>query len=374
MTQPSHSSFFAQPKFLVGLRAMEHIPVDLDGFNARRPMVIVHPQAKGLVKRFVRSLADSNLSVGALVHCALPYVNQYELERLAGLFRWRQCDSVVAIGGEFAMDIAKALATTLTDGNELKHGEIKDRTIPLVYIATQAIGGNEVTTTMNLDGREVISDFLYPDIVCIDNRMVGQKAGLNSTVVAAIGSLAWCVEGVANEQCSPFAEASVLTAIRLIADNLPSLAKRPADKKSALAVVNGVAVAGTVKSNCKGGVACLAAELLARETGHNTNLLAGLLLPYVLRYKQERNQTIKDDLLLALTGIDAYSTIAADDRSKESIRIIESLVSLAGVELNQLKIQQYLLQKIAIDVEDISESRVSMDYCLGFLQFVFGDN
>lgn len=349
---------------------MEHIPVELDGYNAQRPMVIVHPQAKGLVNRFVRSLADSNLTVGAMVHCALPYVNLYEVERLASLFRWRQCDSVIAIGGEFAMDIAKALATTLTDGNELKLGVIKDRTIPLVYIATQAIGGKEVTTTVDLDGREVISDFLYPDVVCIDNRMMGQKSGLNSTVVAAIGSLAWCVEGVANEQCSPFAEASVLTAISLIADNLPRLVQKPNDNKSALAVVNGVAVAGTVRSNCKGGMVCIAAELMAKETGYNSNLLAGILLPYALRYKQERDQSIKDDLLLALTGIDAYSTIAADDRSKESIRILESLVSLAGIELQQLNIQQYLHQKIAIAVEGKSDSQISKDYCLGFLQFV----
>ncbi len=353
---------------------MEHLPVELDGYNAHRPMVIVNPQAKGLVKRFIRALADSNLAVGALVYSTLPYVNYSEVEQLAGLFRWRQCDSVVAIGGEFTMDIAKALAISLTDGNELRHGEIKDRTVPLVYIATQAICGSEVTTTMNLDGRGVTSDFLYPDIVCVDNRMVGQRAGLYSTLTSALAAMAWCAEGVAHEHCSPFAEASAFTAISLIAENLPKFAHNPRDKKSVLAVVNGIAVAGTVQSNTVGGVACFAAKLLARETGYSSNLLAALLLPYALRYKQERGQSVKDDLLLALVGIDAHSTIAAEDRTKESIRIIGSLVSLAGITLNQLNIQQHLLQKIALDVEDLSESRISTDYCLGFLQFVFGDN
>jgi alcohol dehydrogenase class IV len=348
---------------------MEHIPVDFDGYNAHRPMVIVHPQAKGLVKRFVRSLADSNLSVGALVDCSLPYVNQNEVKRLAGLFKWRQCDSVVAIGGEFTMDIAKALAISLTQGNDLKSLEIHDRTIPFAYIATQNINGSEVTNTMNLDGREVTSDSLYPDLVCIDKQMVGQRAGLHATVTAAAGALAWCAEGVANELCSPFAEASAFTAISLIADNLPNLVKRPDDKRSALAVLNGIAVAGAVRSNTQGGVACLAAKLLASETGYSANLLSGLLLPYALRYKQERGQIVKDDLLLALTGIEKYCDISAEGRSNESIRIIESLVSLCSIKLDQLKIQQHHIQKIAIGAEELSESRVTMDYCLGFLNF-----
>ena len=372
MPQQNQTSFFAQPKFLVGLRAMEHIPVDLDGYNAHRPMVIVHPQAKSLVKRFVRSLADSNLSVGALVDCSLPYVNQTEVKRLAGLFKWRQCDSVVAIGGEFTMDIAKALAIFLSEENDFKSLKIHGRTIPFAYIATQNINGAEVTNTMNLDGRELVSDFLYPDIVCIDNRMVGQRDGLDTTVNAALGALAWCVEGVGGNQSSPYSDASAFTAISLIADNLPKLAQKPTDKKAALAILNGLAVAGTVRSNTRGGVACLAGKLLAGETGYSTNLLAGLLLPYALRYKQERGQTVKDDLLLALTGIEKYCAISAEGRSNESIRIIESLVSLFSIKLDHLIIQQHQIQKIAIGVEELSESRVTTDYCLGFLNFALG--
>jgi alcohol dehydrogenase class IV len=351
---------------------MEHIPVDLDGYNAHRPMVIVHPQAKHLVKKFIRSLADSNLTVGAMVHCTLPYVNRYEIVQLAGLFRWRQCDSIIAIGGEFTMDIAKALAIFLSDETDFKSLQIHDRTIPFAYIATQDISGTEVTGTMNLDGREVASDFLYPDIVCIDNRMVGHRYGLDKTIYAALGALAWSLEGVADEQCSPFAEASAYTAISLVAGNLPKLVQKPTDKKSALAVVNGITVAGTVRSNSQGGVACLTGELLAVELGYDANLLAGLLLPIALRYKYEQGQAIQDDLLLALAGVNGYSAISAEHRSKESIRITELLASFANIKIDQLKIQQHLIQKVAAGVQRISNSRISTDYCFGFLTYVLG--
>jgi alcohol dehydrogenase class IV len=353
---------------------MEHIPVELDGYNAHRPMVIVHPQAKGLTKRFIRSLADSNITVGALVDCSLQYVNQIEIERLTGLFKWRQCDSIIAVGGEFTMDIAKALAISLSKENDFKQLHIKSRTIPLAYIATQHIDGTEVTNKMNLDGREVASDFFYPDIVCIDNRMVGQAKGLNSTIIAALGALARCVEGVAGDQNSPLGEASAFTAIGLIAKHLPILAQKTANKKAALAVVNGICVAGMVRSNTQGGVACFSAEILARKSNNSANILAGLLLPIALKYKMESGLKIKDDLLLALCGIEKFCTISAEEKTNESIRILESLVSLSSIKLHQLNIQQHLLPKVAIAVEEHIDSRLSMDYCLGFLKYALEED
>ena len=375
MSQP-HTSFFAQPKFIVGNRAMDHIPTELDGYNAKRPMVLTNPQEKKLFFRHFRNaLAESNITIVALYTDIPNYVNINEVKRLAGLYKWRQCDSIISLGGSVILDTAKALAIEVSEGNVLSKMEIETPLPPLVYIATPQVDGFEVTDSVNIDGKRHHSPFLYPEIVCIDSKTAVSKEAEKEVIYASLDSLAHCIEGASKEPNNPFADASAFTAIRLIAHNLPIFAKRPKNQKAALALLNGIAVAGTVRSNTNGGLACLSAEVIANQTGYPQGMISGFLLPLALKHKQKFNYSIREDLLLSLYGIDNFCSTPKEKRIEEAIRFLEdmsqALSKYLPKNLKDLNLQEHLLSKISHMVETKSESRISAEECANFLKTAY---
>ncbi len=372
MNQSTNHSFFAQPKFLVGSRAMEHIHIELDGYNASRPMVIASKADNVNVKRFIRALADSNITIAALVDNALPYVNPNEIEKLAGLFHWRECDSIIALGGKRVMDIAKALNLKV-NGLEMESPlKIKMQLKPLIYIATERINGNEVTNTINIDGKILHSDSIYPDIVCIDNRMVSVGNNFNSLVFAAFNSLAHCIEGAETANSNPFVDASALTAIRLIVDNLKIIIRKPNDKKAGVGLANGIAIAGTISSNTQGDICCLCAKHLSKETRLPRGMLAGIMLAPSLQYKKEKGMDIRHDLLLAMVGIEEFCSTPKQNKITKAIkeirRITNSLEKIIPRTLSELKVQEQILTRVAQRVEEDSKGQIEKDFCYNFLQ------
>ncbi len=372
MNQSQNHSFFAQPKFLVGHRAMEHIHIELDGYNASQPMVIASKADNVNVKKFIRALADSNITIVALVDNVLPYVNPNEIEKLAGLFRWRDCDSIIALGGESVMDIAKALNLRL-NGIEIDEPlELNTTLKPFVYIATAKINGHEVTNTINVDGKILHSDFLYPDIVCIDNRMISAKRNFNSLIFAAFNSLAQCIEGAETSSNNPFVDASALTAIRLIVDNLKIIIRKPNDKKAGVGLANGISIAGTIRSNTRGHLCCMCSGILANNTELPQGLFAGILLAPSLQYKMDKGMDIRHDLLLAMVGIEQFCSTPKQDkitRAIEEIRkITKSLEKIIPKNLSELKVQEHILTKVAQKIEEDSKGQIEKDFCYNFLQ------
>jgi alcohol dehydrogenase len=374
MTQTDNTTFFAQPKFLVGSRALEHIPVELDGYNAKRPMVITNQKnKKKYLKHLTCSLAESNVTIGALYDETHHYVNIQEIKRLVGFFNWRQCDSIIALGGEAVLNTAKAIAVSLSDENDFS--KIASPLIPIVYIATTYLNGKEVTNSVNIDGKEFFSNFLFPDIVCIDKRMAASTENPSQLIYAALDSLAHCVEGAAQVPINPFVDASTYTAIQLIAENLPLFVKKPSNNKAALAIINGISVAGTVRSNSQGSLACLSAEVIANKTGYPRGMISGALLPLALRFKLDNNLIVRDNLLLALCGIDKYCSVPESNKVSEAVKELENLNSILSAylpkSLKDIKLQEHLIQKVAAQANEISNGKVSEEHCFRFLRTAF---
>lgn len=375
MSQP-HTSFFAQPKFIVGSKAMDHIPTELDGYDAKRPMVLTSTEGKKhFLKHLRNALAESNVLIAALYHDIEDYVNVDEVRRLAGLYKWRQCDSIISLGGGATLNTAKALAVEVSEVNDTNQMHIDTPLTPIIYIATPHVDGYEVTCSVNIDGKRYHSLYLYPDIVCIDSKVVTLKGTEKDVIYASLDSLAHCIEGASQEPHNPFADASAFTAIRLIADNFLEFAKKPKSRKSALALLNGIAVAGTVRSNTKGGLACLSSEVIAHHTGYPQGMISGMLLPFALKHKFNKNQTIREDLLLALNGIDKFCSIPKEVKIKQAIRFLDelnaSLSKYLPKNLSEIYLQEHLLGKIANLVETMSSSAIKAEEFEIFLKTAY---
>lgn len=368
MTTKPNNTFFAQPKFLVGIRAMEHIPIELEGFNARRPLVISDMNhGKKYKKLFINSLAESNVIVGAFIDDALPYVNKAEIERIAGLFRWRGCDSVIAIGGGAVMNNAKALALAVANGDRFSPESFSNRPVPLVYIATSQIDGLEVTGNVDVDGKHFKSDFHFPNVVCIDNRMVALEKNKSNLIATAFLSLTHCIEGVASASGNPFADSAAFSAIRLICDNLYSVVKKRNDRKSLLGLINGIAIAGTVHHNTQVGIVGLSSQFLSRQTGVEAGFIAGFTLPVFIKYKLDNGIAVRDELLLALKGIDSYCAVSKGERLAEAQKTLADLTGLISTKIVFSNIQAHLLEKAAKYVETESNKSFSQNDCIRIL-------
>ena len=372
----NNTSFFAQPKFLVGNRALEHIHVELDGLNACRPMVITNKIfGKSYATRFIRSIADSNITIGALFDDAIPYVNIDEVKRLSGLYRWRKCDSIIALGGESVMDFAKSLNLVLNDIKIRECMEIQTPLIPLVYVATSQIDGFEVTNSVNIDGKRFYSGYLYPDIVCLDKRMVSPILKMDHLVYSAAGSLAKCIEGLASSQHNPFLDAMAFSAIQLIVDNLKVVVTHQKEKNAIVGLINGIAIAGTISSNTNGDLVSLISAILSKETGVSSGKISGILLPHYLQGIIDEKLEFRDEILLALVGINNFCSVAKDEKAKKAVEAIKNLIdTLSDYFPKGLKVfnaHEHFLSRIAIQVSDLSQGKISQQRCLSFLQQVY---
>lgn len=378
MNSGGFSEFFSQPKYTVGKRAMEHIPVELDSYDAKRPMVITNKAITraGLAKKFIKALYDSNITIGAMFDDAPPYVTLDLVERLKGLYRWRECDSIIGVGGASVMDAAKALNIALSTDNGFSGGidsvKIDSPMSPMFYAAAMIYDGYEASASVKIEGRVINSHFLYPDLVCIDNTMAAPRRAVEQFIYAAVEALTACVEGAADSLGNAMIDTSAYAGIQLIAENLTRVYKKPSDKKASLAVANGMAVAGSVRSNSSGGMAVLAAEVLSAETGHPAGKIAGILLPRALKFKLKKKIAVREDLLLAISGIDRFCMTPKNERQSAAVEALSALFAPLGIlippSLKYLRVQEHLIEKTAVKVEELSGKKLSRGDCAEFLR------
>jgi alcohol dehydrogenase class IV len=273
------------------------------------------------------------------------------------------------------MDNAKATRIAVAEEHEPSESTKKSPMVPLVYIATQVVDGYEVTSSMNIDGKRIYSESFYPDVVCIDKSMMLPQKNDKSLYFSALDALGHCIEGASMAQVNPFVDAAAFTAIRLIAENLRAMAKNPKDNSAMLGLINGIAVAGTVRSNTMKGMLCLSGSFLAQQTKNHAGLIIGVLLPYFIKDKINRGIPVRDDLLLALKGIDGFCAVPKNEKSDESLKVLLDILSSLNkripISLRELNIQQQLLDKAAAYVVESSESNIDRNDCRSFLQLAY---
>lgn len=379
MKSGGYVEYFSQPKFIVGKKAMEHIPVELDSFNAHRPLVLTSANISGRcrIKTFVKALYESNVVIGALFDDLPPGDSGIELvERLSGLYRWRQCDSIIAIGGGAVMDTARALNVAVSTGFDFRQGvdglKLESRLAPLFYVASPVYDGFEASHTARIEGRPFFSEFLYPDLVCIDRRMAAPGKYIDSFVFSAVESLSRCVEGASGENDNHFLDSSAYAAIQLISCNLVRSSRKPRDKNAAVAVANGIAVAGSVRSNSGEGVVAILSQILSKETGYPPGMISGVLLPHALDYRKRKKMYFRDDLLIALSGIEHFCTVPRKDRAGEGIGVLETMISSLSAfipsSLEDMRIQDHIIRKAADRAAEMGGKEITRDMCADILR------
>lgn len=144
------------------------------------------------------------------------------------------CDLVVAIGGGSAIDSAKAIALSATNGgNCWDYTERADEKVtrptkeglPLIVVPTTAGTGTEATSYAVINNPKqkrkctIISDFIYPDVSLIDPTIM-QTIPPMLTALTGIDTFAHAVESYISVNATPISEMLSLQAVKLFAKSI----------------------------------------------------------------------------------------------------------------------------------------------------------
>jgi alcohol dehydrogenase len=147
MNSPENSGFFSQARIMSGLKALENIPLELEGMSAGCPLLITDGDTvrKGLLKKLINSFSGSPISAGGLFDRVGPAAQPETVEEVADLFRRCRCDSIIALGTGAVVNTAKGVNILLNiDGmmtSATGSSSISRSLMPLVAVPTAPIQG-----------------------------------------------------------------------------------------------------------------------------------------------------------------------------------------------------------------------------------------
>lgn len=333
----SYYEFFCPVKVIAGKAALEHIPYELTGLAAKRPMIITDKGVRkaGLLEPVITACEESGLEIVSIYDDVPPDSSTTVVRDITAIYRSEKCDSIIAVGGGSAIDTAKAVNILVSEGGDdiskyVGAGVLKHPLKPFFVVPTTAGTGSEVTAVAVIADTEksvklpFTSSFLLPNAAIIDPRMTVTLPP-HITAATAMDALTHATEAFTGLAKNPLSDAYATAAIRKINQSLLTVMDNPDDTDGRLELAQASTMAGIAFSNSMVGLV----HALGHATGALCHLPHGLCmslyLPYVLEYNLESIREPLSDLLLYLDGADAYAVTPANRRAEASITAIRRL-------------------------------------------------
>ena len=329
--------FFCPVKVIAGKAALEHIPYELTGMAAKRPMIVTDKgvRAARLLEPVVAACEESGLEIISIFDDVPPDSSTSVVKDIAGIYRSEKCDSLIAVGGGSAIDTAKAVNILVSEGGDdiSKYsgaGLIKHPLKPFLVVPTTAGTGSEVTSVAVItDTKKSVklpfsSSFLLPNAAVIDPRMT-LTLPPHITAATAMDAMTHATEAFTCMAKNPLSDAYATSAIRKISQSLLQVMDNPKDTGGRLELAQASTMAGIAFSNSMVGLV----HALGHATGAICHLPHGmcmsLYLPYVLEYNLESIRETLGELLLYLDGPEVYAATPSSRRAEASISAIRKL-------------------------------------------------
>jgi alcohol dehydrogenase class IV len=338
-----HPHRFCNPvKITSGIKALEHLPVELGHHGAVRPMVLTHREHgfRRRLRRLVKAFRDSGMTL--VVYDRLPQeTDPGEIHTLAGHFRDAGCDAILALGGGGLLHQAKALrllaekaisetdalegesfskaVSPSMDGGSQEVGaipagpselpdpdDLTGDTVPLFWLPTGPGAGDELGGDLHIAGRSLRHPRLRPQMACIDKRLLdlGDRCQvLNNVLVALVNAVEVCLTRGDNPFAATYAEA----AIKTIAETLTpeGLGARRADIH--LALTNAAVWADCARDMAPVGRAHRLGRALSEQLDTDVGICMALCLPAVVDDALAKEARLAAELLHLLGDADLYS-------------------------------------------------------------------
>jgi alcohol dehydrogenase len=314
-----------------GNKALEHLPVELAGLNAFKPLIITSLEAAGqkAIRTLTDAFGDSGMTMG-LFDGITDAADLTLIENLKTICIKEQYDAVIALGGGTIVDAAKVLnlASSLpaVDSRLLApETPIRQHLRPLVVIPTAQADGLEASKFARLNRMTFSSEYLAPNLVVIDPRLIRAKEGktIAATGLAALGR---ALEAHISADKNPFRDAYSFAAISFIRENLPAAVKNPGDKKAALAISNAAAMSGCAFSNTETSLLHKLGQVFSDLQHIPPGIIIGMCLPHVLGDYLKKDGYNPAALLQPLAGDDEFVATPAAKRADAALSVLGSFL------------------------------------------------
>jgi len=233
------------------------------------------------------------------------------------------------------LDTAKGVNILVSENSEnlmdfAGFGALKRRLKPLIAIPTTSGTGSEMTLVAVIADHEkdvkmlFPSLFLLPDFAVLDSRMTKT---LPSFLTAATGmdAMTHACEAYTCLSKNPLSDATAMSAIKLISENILKAIKKPGDLDARLALASGSALAGMSFSNSMVGMVHALGHSIGAICHVPHGICMSILLPYGLEYNLHKTAHLTAELLFPLKGEDAYNNASPVERPLLAIEAIREL-------------------------------------------------
>ncbi|RZQ51324.1 alcohol dehydrogenase [Pseudoalteromonas phenolica] len=350
-----------KPTLITGNGAMLKLAKLMVSCGVRRPLII----ADGFMTQNDNLSALTQLLKDAKCQFTIfdevvPNPTMLEVENSVTMAQSIQADGIFVVGGGSAIDIAKVVAATLTNGNKPKKligmMRVRNKPLPLFAVPTTSGTGSEVTVAA------VISDPVsHQKAFFLDPYFVPLAAGLDTDLLASLppaitaytgmDALTHAIEAYIARVHFNDAQSDALTAIRLLLEYLPRAYKNGTDVEAREMVALASFMAGYAFSKQGLGYVHAISHQLSAHYNTPHGLANAVVLPRVLRFNKPHCLIQLAEIESAISGGGsdlpeqqlAHSFIKRIDQLSDELQINKSLDSL--LEKDFFKIAKQALRE-----------------------------
>jgi len=331
------SGFDFQPRtrVVLGSRAVDRAGELARQLGFRRSLVVADPGivASGHAARVVSALADARIEIHLTSEVGVNPDSDM-VARGAALAAPLRIDSIVAVGGGSALDLAKGINFLLTNGGTMAdyrgYGKASTPLLPMIGIPTTAGTGSEAqsyaviadaATHMKMACGDPTAAFrvaiLDPDLTASAPRAV--------TAVAGFDAIAHAIETSVTTRRTALSDLFAERAWTLLEGAYQRVLSAPDDAEARAAMMLGAHLAGMAIEQSMLGAAHACANPLTARFNVTHGLALAILLPHVVRW----NGPVVSHRYADLLGPDRRSLDPAGALAQR----LEEMTSAAGLRL-----------------------------------------
>lgn len=361
---PSYYEFQNSAKILSGKFALENIPNELKGFNAKKVLVLSDKTLEkiGTIQILIDAISGKSVEIGG-IFTDIPQDSSIDVvDIIVGKYKELKCDAIIALGGGSVIDTAKGVRMVLSQEKEnimelcgcelISYG----KHIPFIAIPTTSGTGSEATLVAVILNKiqnvkmEFISYFLVPDVAVLDSRMT---LTLPKKITASTGMDALChaIESYTCLQKNPMSDAYAISAIEIIRDNIEIAVKEPNNQDARLEMANASLMAGVAFSNSMVGLIHAIGHALGGVSRVPHGDAMSILMPHCMRFNKDKLEKQYAKLLLYIAGEEVLINTPKEKRADKTIETIENLLN----RLNKLSGLPTKLSDTGVKKEDFDK-------------------
>ncbi len=313
----------------------------------------------GTAKPVLDSLAGSGIGV-TVYDGVVTEPTLHNVDEGLNLVRQHKCDLVIGVGGGSCIDTAKAVSIMSANpgsfGDYRGFDKFPSPGLPIMAVPTTAGTGSEATfQSVITDTEHNIkmsngSRFLMPQVAIVDPLLtVGMPKRL--TAGTGLDALTHAIEAYVSVKAQPMSDLMALSAIELLAENLPRAWAKPDDLEARTKTLQGAFLAGSAFANASVGLV----HGMARPVGAFFHVPHGLsnatLLAVVMEFCLSGNPERYARIARAM-GVNTAGLTPMEAAQAGTGRVRELVAQLEVPGLNGLGVDKQKLNQSAREMAD----------------------